>query len=553
MLFESAISFPKPVRRLAARVYEAIRTTSPELPIAERLLAYLGAGVAVTGADLLRVPKTGATIVVANHAFGLLDAAALATVLSRARGDVRFLANEILTDIPELRDVVLPANSRGLRVAIEHLKDGGLLVVFPAGEVSHWQWRPRRVADSRWNSSAARLATATNATVVPVYVPGRNSAPFCVAPARVRTAMLLRELLNKRGSRVEVRIGSPIPCEKLRAIPSAQEQVEYLRWRTYLLRERAAADSGEVARLTPLATTGDLSVYVARASQIPTLLRELGRLREITFRAVGEGSGKAIDLDRFDEHYLHLFVWNARREEVVGAYRLVGTDQTRDLYTKTLFRYDDRLLDRVGPALELGRSFVRAEYQKGFAPLLLLWKGIGEYIGRNPRYRVLFGPVSISDQYAAISRELMAAVLERYAMWSGWDGLVRGRNPLRRRGAAAGLPSAGVGLDDLDVILGEVEQGRAGVPVLLRQYLRLGGKLLGFNVDREFANALDGLILVDLMRTEPKLLDRYLGKGPARRFLEFQKGMYGTDESTILDELGAPRGRGRDLVADPVF
>lgn len=579
MVFESALSLPTPVRRLAARaaglheldaLYEAARRVSPERPIAERLLALLGVRVAVTDADALRVPENGAAIVVANHPFGLLDAAAIAAVLGQVRRDVRFLANEVLSEIPELRDVVFPASAKGLRLAIQHLEAGGMLVVFPAGEVSHWQWRERRVADSRWNVSVARLAIKVGGvTVVPVYVPGRNSARFCLAPARLRTAMLVRELLNKRGCRVEVRIGSPIPPEKLAAIPSPKERVEYLRWRTCLLGRRGEAQkvarggvpvvsethglADEIAALAPLTRSGDLEVYVASARQIPRTLREIGRLREITFRAAGEGTGGEIDLDRFDECYRHLFVWNAGREEIVGAYRLAGTDETRDLYTKTLFRYDDRLLDRFGPALELGRSFVRAEYQKGFAPLLLLWKGIGEYVGRHPRYRVLFGPVSISDQYASISRELMAAFLERYAMWSGWAGLVRGRNPLRRRDAGAGLPSAGVGLDDLDAILGDVEQGRTGVPVLLRQYLRLGGKLLGFNVDRQFANTLDGLILVDLMRTEPKLRERYLGKDPARRFLEFQKGRYGTDESTVLDELGAARGRGRDLVADPVF
>jgi putative hemolysin len=171
---------------------------------------------------------------------------------------------------------------------------------------------------------------------------------------------------------------------------------------------------------------------------------------------------------------------------------------------------------------------VRQEYQKGFAPLLLLWKGIGAYIGANPRYKILFGPVSISNQYEAASRELMVSFLEKYAMLREWSGLVRNRCAFRKKRLTGpqrpAFPEAGFDVEDLSALVGDIEQRPAGVPVLLRQYLRLGGKLLGFNLDASFANALDGLILVDLTRTEPKLLDRYLGRSHAAAFLEFQKG-----------------------------
>jgi putative hemolysin len=252
-----------------------------------------------------------------------------------------------------------------------------------------------------------------------------------------------------------------------------------------------------------------------------------------------------LDLDRFDRHYLHLFVWNTRRSEIAGAYRLAPTDSARrhGLYTETLFHYRADFLDRLGPAVELGRSFVRPEYQRGFAPLLLLWKGIGAFLRRNPRYTTLFGPVSISNQYAAASRELMVGFLERYAMLRGWTGIVRGRTPFRRTLKHAALPTAGMDVDDLGAILGDIEEKPAGVPVLLRQYLRLGGKLLGFNVDPKFANALDGLILVDLTKTEPKLLERYLGK----------KGQHGTHESISLDQLGAAPDRRDHTPADALL
>jgi putative hemolysin len=200
----------------------------------------------------------------------------------------------------------------------------------------------------------------------------------------------------------------------------------------------------------------------------------------------------------------------------------------RGLYTATLFRYGHPFIDRLGPALELGRSFVQQEYQKGFSPLLLLWKGIGAFIARNPRYKILFGPVSISNQYQAVSRELMISFLEKHALLRDWTGLVRNRHAFRERllngPSRPALPNAGFDMEDLSTVVSDIEQKRTAVPVLLRQYLRLGGKLLRFNVDPKFADALDGLILVDLTKTKPKLLERYLGKTEATAFLEFQKG-----------------------------
>jgi putative hemolysin len=464
------------------------------------------------------------------------------------------------------------SNGRGLRRSLEHLASGGMLVIFPAGEVSHFRWSDRAVTDAEWKPAVARIVRLSRAAVVPVYVGGANGLLFQAAGLvhpTLRTALLARELLNKKGRSIEVRIGAQIPAEKLLAIPAPREQADFLRWRTYLLarRERfkpntalplkqptsdskvkpivppAAADelAAEIAALPGdclLSRSGDLEVYATSAANIPAVVHELGRLREVTFRAAGEGTGKAIDLDGFDTHYLHLFVWQARKQEVVGAYRLARTDivrrqyGVRGLYTATLFGYGETFLDRLGPALELGRSFVRQEYQKGFAPLLLLWKGIGAYVARNPQYKILFGPVSISNQYEAVSRELMVSFLEKFALLHDWAGLVRNRRAFRSRllkGAHRPVfPKSGFDVEDLSAVVGDIERKNTGVPVLLRQYLRLGGKLLGFNVDPKFANALDGLILVDLTKTEPKLLERYLGTCQAATFLEFQKGHYGT-------------------------
>jgi putative hemolysin len=276
-----------------------------------------------------------------------------------------------------------------------------------------------------------------------------------------------------------------------------------------------------------LVDSGSFRVYCARASQIPGALQEIGRLRELTFRAVGEGTGRCADLDRFDTHYLHLFVWDTRRHAIAGAYRLGLVDDIlarhgeRGLYTRSLFEYGPAFLDMLNPAIELGRSFVRAEYQRSFAPLMLLWCGIGRFIARSPRYTVLFGPVTISGRYTHESRRLMVDYLSRHCADARLVGQVSPRRPFR--GATApSAPHADGGVprnvDELSRRIAQIEPDGKGVPVLLRQYLRLGGRLLGFSVDVQFGNALDGLIVVDVRRIEPAVLARYMGRAGSAAF-----------------------------------
>jgi putative hemolysin len=589
-ILDEIVPVPRPIQKgvavalgfeKAQKLYTSLKTLAPAQSIQEGLLKELAITYRVGQRDIQQVPRSGAVLVVANHPFGILEGAVLAAVLGPVRPDVRFLANDFLSTIPEIEDLLIPVdpmggssaarrNLRGLRRSIDFLERGGCLVVFPAGEVSHFHLREAAVTDSEWHTTVARMIeTLSNRGVavstLPAYIGGANSLvfqTFGLLHPRLRTLLLVRELLNKRNRLVELRIGSLISSKKLLEIPTPEERTEYLRWRTYVLANRPdykaktsvplpsrlrrapqalRAPSEQAPLCREIATlgaeqilvkTGDLDVYLAPARFIPYVLGEIGRLRELTFRAAGEGTGKSTDLDRFDSDYLHLFAWHAGKGEIVGAYRLVGTDKTQDLYTATLFKYGEAFLQKMGPALELGRSFVRPEYQRGLAPLLALWNGIGAYIARNPRYRVLFGPVSISNRYQAVSRELMVSFLERYASLREWTGLVSNRNTFRKRCSAAVLPPVGPGFgldaEDLSDVVSDLESSRTGIPVLLRQYLKLGGKLLGFNVDPEFSDTLDGLIVVDLLKTERRLLERYLGKEEAAVFFGYQKGTHGT-------------------------
>jgi putative hemolysin len=282
-----------------------------------------------------------------------------------------------------------------------------------------------------------------------------------------------------------------------------------------------------------MAQGGAFTCYLAAAQQIPNVLYEIGRLRELTFRAAGEGAGLSLDLDEFDTRYLHLFLWDAEETVVVGAYRLGPTDRLvprfgpQGIYTSTLFDYNPELFDHLDPALELGRSFVRPEYQKTYSALLFLWKGIGRFVVKNPRYARLFGAVSISRVYDELSRQLLVAFLRTNSYLPELARFVTAKNPLPTRPINSWVSKVanliGKDLEEIAALLLYIEGGQRGIPILLRQYLKLGGKLLGFNQDPLFSGVWDGLILVDLTQTNPRVLERYLGEQGMRDFLAHQR------------------------------
>jgi len=403
----------------------------------------------------------------------------------------------------------------------------------------------------------------TGATVVPIFFHGANSATFHVAGLvhpRLRTILLPRELLNKRGKTIRVSIGGPIRLKTLSHRSVNRDAVEYLRGRTQLLEARRArlgiprpmrpfsmravwkpapiiapvdpqclrAEVEQLPAAQMLLSSGEYAVYLAQAQQIPKTLLEIARLREIAFRAAGEGTGSALDLDIFDARYHHLFVWNQDRGEIVGAYRLAGTDAilsrfgSRGLYTSTLFRLKPAFLSNIDPGLELGRSFVRPEYQKSYLPLLLLWRGIGQYLTMQPRYRILFGPVSISKNYSPSSRALMVAFLKSHCRNEELASLVEPRCKFRVRSLRACDPRILspllANVEELSEVVADLEQDGKGVPVLLRHYLNVGGKILDISVDGNFSGVVDGLIVVDLGKADRHLLERYMGKAGAERF-----------------------------------
>jgi putative hemolysin len=553
-----------------AQSYDELEPSADAAGFTAKSLQALNIGYQVNGEPLHSLPAEGPAIVVANHPFGGIEGLVMAHLLKTCRNDVRILANGFLKRIPELSDLFIGVdpyaqagsiarNHSPMREAVGWLRRGGMLVVFPAGDVSRFQFPKLRISDNWWDASIPRLARMTSAPVIPFHFSGRNSMLFHtlgMLHPRLRTLLLPRELLNKRNRCLRITIGKQIPLARLETYSDDNDAARYLRLHTMMLdkqprkrRANASAESthnsdiiaavdpalmsAEIDRLPEsqlLVDTDRAQVFCADAAEIPNILREIGRLREVTFRAVGEGTGKPLDLDSFDTYYLHLFIWNPQKREIVGAYRLGLSDRIlpqrgkRGFYTSSLFRYSGRFLHSIDPAIELGRSFIRAEYQRSFAPLMLLWKGIGQFVVRHPQYSRLFGPVSISNAYHSLSQQLLVDFLKTNSFDWHLGRFVRPRNawkpqnrlrPVWKKTELEGIRS----IDGISELVSVIEEDNKGMPILLKQYLKLGGRMLGFNVDQTFNDCLDGLVLVDLYATDPKVLERYMGKTGASSFM----------------------------------
>jgi putative hemolysin len=533
-------------------------------------LQTLGVTYAVSPDDRSKILPEGPLVVVANHPFGGIEGLILGDLLSSVRPDVRILGNYLLETVSGINRYIIPVdpfqgtravgtNRKGLQEALKWLMKGGLLVAFPAGEVASFDPLRRCVLDPPWSAHIAGIIHRTGAAALPVFFPGRNSLLFQLAGLvhpRLRTALLPRELLNKEASEITVHIGRSITRHQMQRFETDSERVAYLHTATHFLANREMHPNNrrteyrvrkpimgpepadlwekEIAHLPEhqcLTEKGPYAVYIADAPQIPRLLREIGRLREITFREVNEGTGESIDIDGFDAYYRHLFLWHRQRRELVGAYRFGLADRIladrgpAGLYTHKLFAFKPELVSHLAHAIEFGRSFIRSEYQKKFHSLTLLWRGIGAFVARHPRYNILFGAVSISQDYHAVSRNLMVRFLKENRFDRAMSRLVKPRNPFRDRRIEAIsqrlLRSSFQDITDVSVLVSEIEQDGKGIPILLRHYLNLNGKFLSFNVDKMFSDVVDGLLVVDLKHTDPRLLRRFMGKEGYKGFRAF--------------------------------
>jgi len=544
------------------RLHEDIRVArafDPERCFFDTALEMLDIRYRLEG-DPEAIPASGPLFVVANHPFGGADGLILGSLLQRHRPDFRLLANSLLGRLPDFEPFLIPVDPlrrddstrrslAGMRAAGRWLGSGRCLATFPSGLVSHYRRDSGEIADAPWHPNVARLARRHRASVLPLFIEGANSATFHLLGMlhrHLRTLLLPRELLRLAGSEITVRVGTPIPPSRFPGHGDDRSLARYFQMRSRVLEHRrpgrVATPSANPAPLAPrqpverliadieslppdalLHRKGAFKVFSATASQIPHLLEEIGRTRELTFRPVGEGTGKPLDLDRFDQHYHHLFLWNDETCELVGAYRIALVDRVlaahgvEGLYSSTIFDYAPDAFDSLdgGRVLELGRSYIVPDYQRRGTSLFLLWRGIVRFLRRHPGYTKLYGAVSISDHYHPLSRALMLRYLRRHRMRGGFENKIRARkNPAceRLRSLRAfDYPGALPSLEGLSGLVSELEDDRKGVPTLLKHYLGLNGVILGIGIDQGFNDALDGFVLVDLERIDPAVLRKYEG------------------------------------------
>lgn len=515
----------------------------------ERLIEALGVTIEINEEDLSKIPQEGPFITISNHPFGGLDGIILIKLLSKIRPDYKVMANFLLKKIVPIQDYFLAVNpfedrknissASGIKEALRHLSEGKPLGLFPAGEVSSYKADSNNIEDKEWGQSVLKMIKKAHVPVIPIYFKGSNSLLFqllgLIHPM-LRTVKLPSELLNKKNRIIRMRIGSPISPEIQNSFTDIMQYGKFLRAKTYLLgsslevkkfflkSQKAEKNSEpvasgvdaevlkkEVENVTEdylLFTMKNYSVFCAPTLKIPNVLNEIGRLREVTFRAVGEGTNRSIDLDEFDLYYYHLFIWDNDASRIVGAYRvgkgkdIIDRYGIKGFYINTLFKIRKDMLPVLYESIELGRSFVIEEYQRKPLPLFMLWKGILYFLIKNPEYRYLIGPVTISGKYTTVSKELIM----KFILRNHWDAeLAQCVTPRSKYRVETNDPDVDIMVDAsgsdiamLDKMIGDIEPSSDKLPILLKKYISLNGRIIGFNIDPKFNMCLDGLLILDL-------------------------------------------------------
>lgn len=530
----------------------------------DEILRLLGVKVEIKESDFKNLPLDGAFISVANHPYGGIEGLVLIKILCTIRPEAKVMANFLLKKIPNLSDFFVAVNPfenidhsssiSGIKTTLGLLNNGTPIGIFPAGEVSTFKLEQQQVTDRLWHPVVGKLISKSKVPVVPIYFHGNNGLLFnliSLIHPTLRTAKLPSELFNKKGHTIHVRIGKPIKFEEIPNNDNNSALLAFLRAKTYALgagleNERKIFSSTNLFKIlkqsqdiippiaTPLMekeiedlrgeclvwTEKNYEVYITPTQNIPNIIKEIGRLREITFREVGEGTNKSIDLDSYDIYYNHLFIWDTEQKMIVGAYRIGKGDEIfysygkKGFYTAELFKIKSQFGTVLRNSLELGRSWIRKEYQQKPLPLFLLWKGILKFLIDNPRYKYLIGPVSISNTFSKFSKSLIVNFIYRNHFDHEMAQMVKPRKQFKvdfSKIDADILTANSNSLKNLDSLIAEVESNHIKIPVLLRQYIALNAKIICFNIDPKFSDSLDGFLVLDLENIPQDMIEK-LGK-----------------------------------------
>ncbi len=500
--------------------------------------------------DFKRLPKEGAYITVSNHPLGGIDGILLLKLMLEKEPNFKIIANFLLHRIEPLKKYIMPVNPFenhkknkssvvGIKETLRHLKDGKPLGIFPAGEVSTYK-DGKLVVDKAWEEGAIKVIRKAQVPVVPIYFHAKNSWLFYFLSKisdTMRTAKLPSEVFSQKRRVIKVRIGKPISVAEQNEHSTIEDYSEFLRRKTYMLANpfeketpflptpnlklprnpktiiTAASPDNMVAEIhflrdndCRLLQSKNYEVFFAKAAEIPNILHEIGRLREITFREVGEGTNESTDIDSFDKHYRHMFLWDDDAKKIAGAYRMgLGSEiypqyGIGGFYLNDLFRFEPELHDMLSKSIEMGRAFIIKEYQQKPMPLFLLWKGIIHITLRYPEHKFLLGGVSISNQFSNFSKSLMIEFMKSNFYDPYIAQYIHPKKAFKVKLKDADkdfiFDEAEADLNKFDKIIDELEPGSLRLPVLIKKYIKQNARVVAFNVDPLFNNAVDGLMYI---------------------------------------------------------
>jgi len=523
--------------------------------VRERNLSYV-----VFEEDLAKIPKTGPFILVSNHPLGAIDGILMTKILTEIRPDFKVMGNFLLEKIKPMEPFVISVNpfeSRkeikssaiGMRETLKHLENGGCVGIFPAGEVSNRNNKENEIRDKEWEKPALKLIKMAKVPVVPMYFHTKNSRLFYniskIHPD-LQTLMLPAEMMKEREKPIRIRIGKPVSAKIIDDQENIEELGEFLQNKIYMLKSyyekrKNITETLKIPNLklnfsfekeeniiqniideTPkedilkeieilkscekmLFKNGNYEVYFTEYDQIPSIMREIGRQREITFRAVGEGSNMPFDLDEYDKHYSHLFLWDNDSQKIAGAYRMaLGKEVMKKygidgFYTASLFEFDQELQPFFRKVIEMGRAYISQEYQQKPLPLFLLWRGIVHVCLRNPDHKFLMGGVSISNKFSEFSKSLMIEFMRSHYYDSAVAQYIHPKNEfkvkLKDRDKSIFFDEMEADLNKLDKVIDDLEP-EMRLPVLIKKYIKQNAKVVSFNVDPSFNDAIDGLMYI---------------------------------------------------------
>jgi putative hemolysin len=541
------------------KVYSKVHDKDP-IVLVNSLIEQLDINFDVPAEELKNIPLEGSFITVSNHPYRGIDSIILFKIVYEKRKDFKIMANYLLQNIEPLRNIIIPVNTfetsnyvksslPGIKEAIKYIREGHCMGIFPTGEESGHFEVSKVIVDKEWQNPALKFMKNAGVPIIPIYFHGTNNRWVHIL-GRInpilRSAKLPSELFNKKNKTIKIRIGTPVTVNEQSEFKDLTHFGRYLRARVYSLGsvlevtkffdkklskkkkkpepvvepvppDILAEEVKKVKSEFELFSTKNYSVICAPTVAIPNIFNEIGRLREVTFREVGEGTNNSTDIDEYDFYYNHLFIWDNDEKSIVGAYRIgkgkeiLALYGIKGFYINSLFRLKNKFAPVMAESIELGRSFITKDYQRKVIPLFLLWKGIMIFLLKNSDYRFLIGPVSISNDLSGFSKSLIVDFVKTYFFDEEMARFIVPRkkfvvNTDRIIDRKIFIDSSERDINKIERIILGIEPGYK-LPILLKKYMEINGKIIGFNIDPKFNNCLDGLMILDLYETPPDLIN----------------------------------------------